>query len=82
MELKHVRVKLITRMAGPEGVVQPGAVILVESGMARVLVQGKFAEYADPQPAPVVEEAVIGAPENAMAPRQRQRSKKGLSHVR
>lgn len=61
----HVRMK--TRMAGPQGTAEPGAVIEVEVAHARVLVDGGFAEALDMfplvTPASAETTALTGAPE-------------------
>ena len=69
-----VRVKLLTRMAGPAGNFPAGMEVMVAEDLAQSLVAGGFALRVDP-PAPVVEEAVVQAPEKAVTRNRASRSR-------
>jgi hypothetical protein len=85
------RVKLLTLMAGPTGVFQPGQIVTISTDMATALVAGGYAEMVDqvadpveasglpaaaPSGGPPVELAIDVAPETATAPAQRRRGRK------
>ena len=67
-----VRVKLLTRMAGPAGNFPAGMEVMVAEDLAQSLVAGGFALRVDP-PAPAVEEAVVSPPERAVTRRKSSR---------
>jgi hypothetical protein len=74
-----MKVRLITLMAGPEGVVHPGALIEVSVEEAGALMAGGFAEPAEQpakpeavEPAPV-ETAAVEPGSRAMKPAARPR---------
>ena len=64
------RVRLLKRMAGPEGNYGIGQIIDVSAERAEALVAGGFAEMVD-APAPALETATRKAPEKATAKRQK-----------
>lgn len=63
-----MRVRMITRYAGPIGVYQPGAVVSLGAAEAEALIAGGFAESAEPAP---VEVATVKAPARAVSKRGR-----------
>ena len=74
-----MKVRLLTLMAGPEGVVHPGAVIEVSPEEAEALITGGFAERVEQsgkpetaEPAPV-ETAAIEPGNRAVRPAARPR---------
>lgn len=79
-----MRVKLITRMAGPGGVAHPGQIINVDDAIAAALVAGGYAEVEAkakaeaeveaPPPEPgAVEVATVSPPERAVSVRRRRK---------
>lgn len=68
--MKRVTVKMVTRLAGPEGVRQPGDLFSVPENVADELIAGGYAELALRQGSgqvPVVEEATAEPPEKAVS---------------
>lgn len=69
-----MRIKMIKLAAGPLGVWPVGSVHEVDADLAAAFVDGGAATYIDPpSEAPVVEEAVVQAPEHAVGRGQRRR---------
>ena len=69
-----MRVRMVTRYAGPDGVWQPGAVVDLPEGQAMELVAGGYAEAAEKAakaPAPVETTEGRKAPERAVSKRGR-----------
>lgn len=64
-----MRVKLLTKMAGPDGCHSQGEVIDVSATVAASLICGEFAVRVDDDP-PVVEHAVV-APDETRAMKRR-----------
>lgn len=73
-----MRIQMITRLAGPVGVLEPGSVVDVPIEMAKQLVDGGYAEYIEEASTPVpsasggaeVEEAAVKPPEQAVKRRK------------
>jgi len=61
-----VKVRLLTLIAGPAGVFQPGAVVDVSEIMARELIAGRYAEAVEIGRVPLVETAALEPPEAAV----------------
>lgn len=72
-----VRVRLLTRLAGPEGNHGPGELVAVSDEAAQELVAGGYAVVVQSLGAdPPAETAVRAAPEQATAGPQRKRSQR------
>ena len=54
-----MKIRLITLMAGPEGVFPPGSVIEVSPEEARALIAGGYAEHVPPAALPKVEPSAV-----------------------
>lgn len=69
-----VHVRMISRMAGPDGTAMPGETPLLPIELAKALVTGGYAEYLGSEPTreiPVVETATLEPEEAAVKPPQR-----------
>ena len=66
----NVSIKMISRLAGPDGVIQPGQVRRVPEHVADDLIAGGFAMLTS-EPAPAIQEAIVKPPEKAVIRRKR-----------
>lgn len=64
-----MKIRLITRLAGPDGCFAPGSVIDVSASQAAALIAGQYGVRVD-EDTPVVEQSVAPPPETRMRGRK------------